>query len=153
MSDVDTTGLSTRVTDPTDTYVIKIPANMWLGIEKINVPPSGPGLQVMQSIVGGNIEHLSILDYSITGREFRQHCVEEGWIIDAWGHDEARFGAVVAMNARASMLLGWPHSIEECLVGDIMLTSYDDDGDTLPLPQGVWEYLTENMSHPIPGLG
>lgn len=150
MTSVDTTGPSTRATDPTP-YVIKIPANRWLGIEKIPVAPDGPGLKLMQEIVGGHIEHLSILE-SRTNYELRATIAERDWVLDAWGHDEARYGRVVPANSRATLLLGYPPEIQQCLVGDILLTSFTEDGDTTPLPEGVWEWFMD-ANDMVPGLG
>lgn len=128
-------------------FIIKIPANIYLGIEKVPIMTRTVGLARMQEVIGGNIEALHLLD-----SEFNVHCMEEGWSIDAFGLHDGRCAKVVPANMRATQLLGYPRTVMGCLVGDIVLTAYDDEGETLPLPEPLWAWFTEQMSDPIPGL-
>lgn len=65
--------------------------------------------------------------------------------LDAWGDDEGLFVAEPKLNGSAMIALGYPQ-----LVGNIVLTSHDDDGNTLPLTVDQIDSITKFL-RPIPG--
>lgn len=124
--------------------IVRVPANIMLGVELLDIEP---GFQsIARAVSGRTIESLQVQPGGLLSR-----CA---WAdkIDGWGDDEGRFGITVAGNLRASLLLGWPITAQEMLVGDIIFTSYTDEGETTSVPSEMYEWLLTYNFTPIPGI-